>query len=132
MEKRKESFIFYLSFYEAFKELREREAYLVFKTMCEYCFYGTEPELTGMAKAVFALIKPQLDANNKRYENGLKGGRPKKPLQTAGFHNGETAGCLAPKPNKKEKENDKENDNVSFPGREFSRLENLLLQYEGK
>lgn len=32
----------------------------------------------------FTLIKPQLSANNKRYEDGKKGGRPKK-IKTSGF-----------------------------------------------
>jgi hypothetical protein len=31
-----------------------------------------EVELKGVAKTVFTLIKPQLDANQKRYENGNK------------------------------------------------------------
>ena len=45
--------------------------------MCEYGLNGSEPELSGVSKAIFSLMKPQIDANNRRKENGFKGGRPK-------------------------------------------------------
>lgn len=128
MGQKRESFIVYLSFYEALKELREKEAYSVFEAMCEYCFYGREPELTGMAKAVFTLIKPQLDANNRRYENGLKGGRPKKQPQSSGWEEQASTAYKTEKPNEKEKEKE----NASQNGKEFDRLKTLLLHYEGK
>ena len=59
---------------------------------------------------VLDLVKPQIDANNKRYENGQKGGRPKKSgtEKTNGFKN--------EKPNVNENEN--ENVNVNDKERE--------------
>ncbi|CDC06740.1 dnaD domain protein [Clostridium sp. CAG:343] len=35
-----------------------------------YALDQEEIELTGISKAIFSLVKPQLDANYKKYENG--------------------------------------------------------------
>lgn len=79
------SFIFYESFYEAINELDDRDQLEVYRALCEYALTGTMPELSGVASAMFKLMKPQIDANNKRRENGKKGaeygklgGRPPK------------------------------------------------------
>lgn len=74
----RESFVFYRSFYEAIQELPESESVKVVNAICKYALDGEVTELTGLAKSIFILVKPQLDANNRRYENGRKGGRPKK------------------------------------------------------
>ena len=71
------SFVFYKSFYESIKELAPKEQAQIYNAIFEYQFYGNEIELKGVCKSIFTLILPQLDANNKRYENGKKGGRPK-------------------------------------------------------
>jgi hypothetical protein len=43
----------------------------------EYSLNGNETEnLRPVARSIFTLVKPQLDANWKRYENGKKGGAP--------------------------------------------------------
>lgn len=73
----KDSFIFYRSFYEAVKELDSQTQAAVMSAMCEYALDGTEPECSGVVLAMFRLMKPQIDANSKRFENGKKGGRPK-------------------------------------------------------
>ena len=70
------SFIFYASFYEAMKCLDETNYNAVSRAINEYALYGTELELDGVAKGFFQLIKPQIDANNRRRDNGLKGGAP--------------------------------------------------------
>lgn len=72
----RDSAIFYRSFYDAIKDLPEDIQADVIKAMFEYAFYYNEIDLIGTAKAIFTLIKPQLDANIKKYENGKKGGRP--------------------------------------------------------
>jgi hypothetical protein len=66
----RDSFIIYRSFYEAICDLDSESQAQVFKAICEYSLNFEEIELTGIAKTIFKLIKPQLDANNKRYENG--------------------------------------------------------------
>lgn len=79
---KRESFVFYASFYESLVDLPEDVQLQIYKAVCKYALEGELPELTGTAKAIFTLIRPQLDASCKRYdasvENGKKGGRPPK------------------------------------------------------
>ena len=75
----KESFVFYSSFYQALQELDDdKDKLALFMAISEYALTGTLPELQGVVKGFFILIKPLLDANNKRYSNGIRGGRPRK------------------------------------------------------
>lgn len=73
----RESFVFYRSFYDAALFLRPKERAELILAVCEYALDGKVPDLTGPAAAVFRIAKPSLDANQQRYENGKKGGRPK-------------------------------------------------------
>lgn len=66
----RDSFIFYRSFYEAIKEIPEESQLNVYKAISNYALNQEEIELDGVSKAIFSLIKPQLDANYKKYENG--------------------------------------------------------------
>ena len=75
----RESFIFYKSFYDAISELDDTQQAEIFRAICQYSLMGEESELKGISKVVFTLIKPQLEANNNRYSNGKKGGRPAQP-----------------------------------------------------
>lgn len=69
------SIVFYRSFYEAIKELDTISKAEVYDAIMDFSFHGREINLSGIAKTVFILIKPQLEANMRRYENGMK---PKK------------------------------------------------------
>jgi phenylalanyl-tRNA synthetase alpha subunit len=71
MENR-DSFIFYRSFFEATKPLKKNEKAELFDAICNYALNQKEGELKPFAKAMFALIQPQLDANYKKYLNGKK------------------------------------------------------------
>lgn len=74
----RESFVFYRSFYDAIKELPRDVQGEIYTAIMEYSLYGKETEnLKPIARSVFTLMKPQIDVNNKRFENGKKGGRPK-------------------------------------------------------
>lgn len=82
----RDSFIFYRSFYEAINDLPDKEQLKVYKAICEMSLNFEEIDLKGLSNTIFKLIKPQLEANNTRFKNGLKGkefgvlgGRPKKP-----------------------------------------------------
>ena len=115
----RESFVFYRSFYEAIKELPAENQANVYNALFEYSFNNVEVELSGIEKAVFLLMKPQVDANQKKYENGCKGGRPKKQNQEEteikpNQNQNETK--TKPKQNQnktKVKPNDNDNDNVN-------------------
>lgn len=72
------SFVFYGSFYEAISALPAENQAHIYDAIFKFAFENIEVELDGVEYAVFSLIKPQLVANRTRYENGCKGGRPRK------------------------------------------------------
>lgn len=72
MAKEKESFVFYKSFYEALQDLKDKERLKMYDAICELALNENEIKLTGLTKTLFTLIKPQILANTKRYENGKK------------------------------------------------------------
>lgn len=86
----RESFIFYKSFYEALSDLNKDIKLEVLTAIIEYALFGELPDgLKPVAKALFTLMKPNIDVNNARFENGKKaaefgkrGGRPKKRTST--------------------------------------------------
>ncbi len=113
MSEPREGIIFYRSFYESIRELPPENAVNVYNAVFQYGFYGEQNKLSGIEKAIFTIIKPQLDANQRKYESGKKGGRPAKK-KTDGEDEGETKA----KPNNnqaetktKAKENVKEKEN---------------------
>ena len=73
----RDSFIFYRSFYEAAKTLGTRERLKLYDAVFEYALNDKEIELAGPSEGMLKLLKPQIDANNRKFENGKKGGRPK-------------------------------------------------------
>lgn len=118
----RDGIVFYKSFYESISELPEENALNIYNAIFKYAFFDEEPELSGIEKAIFTIIKPQIDANNKKYENGKKGGRPPKKAVDKEIENHrldeeKTIGFKNEKPKEKEnvkdKEKEKENDNVN-------------------
>ena len=75
----KNSFVFYGSWWEAIKNLPRDVQGDVLTAIIEYGLSGeTTGQLKPIAKAMLAMVKPQIDVNNQRFENGLKGGRQRK------------------------------------------------------
>ena len=103
----RDSFIFYRSFFESFDGLSKKDKLILFDAICNYALNDVEPELTGVPLSMFKLLKPQLDANIRRYENGCKGGRPKKTEAKPNDNQTETK----PKPNHNDNHNLNLNDN---------------------
>ena len=66
----RDSFIFYRSFYEAISELSKEDQADTYNAIMQYALNQKEIQLKGISKAIFSLVKPQLDANYKKYENG--------------------------------------------------------------
>ena len=75
-----EKFTFFISFYEALKELPSEDFKKVIIAICEYAFYDKEPDLPLNLIVPFRLIKPIIDKTLKiseiRAEQGRKGGAP--------------------------------------------------------
>jgi len=68
----RDSFIFYRSFYEAINHLPEDQQLQIYKAIASYSLDFKDVNLEGIPNAIFTLIKPQLEANRKRYLNGIK------------------------------------------------------------
>lgn len=87
----RDRFVFYRNFFEAISLMPPEVQAEVYPALVEYALNGKEPKgLTDIAKGVFILIKPNIDASITRYENGKKcakygkfGGRPAKERKTA-------------------------------------------------
>lgn len=81
----RESFIFYRSFYEAIKCMPSDVQAEIYPAICEYALFGKMPKnLSDMAKGMFTLIKPNIDVNTARFENGKKGGRKSRAKKPSG------------------------------------------------
>jgi len=94
----KDSFVFYRSFYESTKGLPDESRLRIFDNICELALNDEDIDgLQGIEINIFTLIRPQIEANNQRYENGKKGGRPKK--KTIGYEKEKTTGYENKKPN---------------------------------
>ena len=99
----RDSVLFYRSFYDALRNIPDDERLRVYDAIMEYSMYDVEPDLDGTSLAVFLLVKPQIDANNKRYANGCKAKRNQDGTKLDAKHNQEST-----KPEAKEKEKEKE------------------------
>jgi len=71
---KRDTVIFYRSFYEALKALPAESQSKLYTAIFEYSLNFQLIELDGVEQTIFTLIKPQLDANNKRFMNGNEGG----------------------------------------------------------
>ena len=90
---RRDSFVCYKSFYDAIKQLSDEDFARCMRAICEYALNGAEVDIQGVPSVVFQLVKPQIDANNRKFLNGMRGkecgnlgkeygklgGRPKTP-----------------------------------------------------
>ena len=85
---KRDSVIIYRNLFEALQDVSDKSYKRIMNAILKYSMDGEELELSGVEKAVFQMAKTQVDANNKKYENGKKGaefgalgGRPKKPQE---------------------------------------------------
>lgn len=117
MENRKQ-FTFYRSYFEAIKDLGQKDQTAVLMAVCAYALDGTEPKLSGSASAVFKVIRPTLDAGRRKAIGGMSG-RPGKDSKKAcgdvssedrkiGERYSEDTGKEKKKEKEKEKEGEKE------------------------
>jgi len=72
----KDTFIYYRSFWDAIQTRPDNERLALYDAILLYAFEGKQSELHEVESAIFTLIKPQIDANHRKWQNGFKGGRP--------------------------------------------------------
>ncbi len=87
----RESFVLYRSFVDIIKDLDDADAKTFLLAISGYALDGIEPVLQGFLKTLWKPVKPQLDANIRRYENGRKGGAPKGSRNNPNGRRGKTA-----------------------------------------
>lgn len=123
---KRDSFLFYRSFMEALEDLNDKQYAKVMRAITKFALDGEEIALSGVEKVIFTLTKPQIIANNKRYENGCRGGRnstkeeAKQVQDDTELQPNENQTVTKVKPNYNQdetnltpNENDNENDNVN-------------------
>jgi len=112
MEKR-DSTIFYRSFYEAIKELPDINQLEVYNAIFEHSFNLKKPVLSGLTKTIYTLIEPQIEANLKRYANGNRPKKKQTESETEAKNKQEESKSEANK-NKNKNNNENKNDNPSL------------------
>lgn len=105
----RESFTYYKSFAEGLKPLNDETYRRLSDALINYALYDEAPDLEGLEMTVFQSWKANIDASNRRKDNGKNGGRPKTEKNRTETENNRTKPKITEgKPNKKEKENKKE------------------------
>lgn len=125
----REGFIFYRSFQDALEDLPAETYKAILSAVIKYALDGSVPELNGLEKSAFLLIKPQIDANNRRREVGATGGRPKAKQETENQTEPNETKENQTKPNEtkenqvepKEKEKVKDKDKVKVKEKEIEK-----------
>ena len=119
----RDSFVFYRSFQRSIQHLEASEQLEVYHAIIAYALDQVEPELTRYSQAVWEAIKPQIAANQRKYEAGLRGGKPKanqdltipEPSPNLMYNVNEND-------NVNEKVNDKENEKVNENEQRFDQF----------
>ncbi len=121
----RKQFTWYRSYYDALKELPAEEFRAIVLAVCAYALDGEEAELSGVARAIFTLIRPTLEVGRSKAENRSRaeqtplsaeqtGNRPEqtknKPEQT---DNKRKQTDNKPEQTRKEKEKEKEREKES-------------------
>lgn len=124
----RKQFTWYRSYYDALKELPAEEFRDIVLAVCAYALDGEEPELSGVARAIFTLIRPTLEVGRSKAENRSRaeqtvlsaeqtGNKPEqtknKPEQTQNKRK-QTDNKPEQTRKEKEKEREKESENDSY------------------
>ena len=127
----RESFVFYRSFNESIKGLPDGVQLALFRAVVAYGLDQVIPDFTGVTQqpfveAIFAGIRPQMDANYKRFLNGYKG---KEYGRLGGAPKGNTNAKKQPQDNPKTTPNVNDNVNGNVNGNVKGAGENLTLPF---
>lgn len=69
----REYFMFYRPFKANLSGLSDKDKLIMYEAIIDYALDFKEPSLEGFPKLAFDLIRPMLDINIKRWQNGCKG-----------------------------------------------------------
>lgn len=119
MTTKRDSIVVYRSFYEAAKALTDKEELELYRAIFEFGLDHKTADMGPMAAAMFKLIKPQLEANYKKWQNGMRGGRPKQSESEQEPKDNQKITKNKPNVNVNDNVNDNDNANV-FIGLELN------------
>lgn len=74
----RDGFVFYKNWAKAMDILPPEEYKETMKAIFSYAMEDIEPDIDGFGASLFEMARPVIDANNKRYADGRRGGRPPK------------------------------------------------------
>ena len=119
----RKQFTWYRSYYDALKELPAEEFRDIVLAVCAYALDGEEPELSGVARAIFTLIRPTLEVGRSKAENRSRAEQTSISAEQTGNRPEQTKNKRKQTDNKpeqtrkekeKEKEREKESENDSY------------------
>jgi hypothetical protein len=146
---------FYLSFYNAIRRIRKKaDRCDAYDALFAYAFSGVEPDIENLpdsAAIAFELVKPNIDASNKKANSGSKGGSSKTDeinseanrKQTASKPQANGKQTASKKEDKKEDKKEEENECYIGPetppvitlplndGTEFPVTESMVSEFLG-
>ena len=108
----RKQFTWYRSYYDALKELPAEEFRDIVLAVCAYALDGEEPELSGVARAIFTLIRPTLEVGRSKAENRSRAEQTSISAEQTGNSPEQTRN--KPEQTRKEKEKEKESENDSY------------------
>ncbi len=119
----RKQFTWYRSYYDALKEIPAEEFRAIVLAVCAYALDGEEPELSGVARAIFTLIRPTLEVGRSKAENRSRAEQTPLSAEQTGNKPEQTQNKRKQTDNKpeqtrkekeKEKEREKESENDSY------------------
>lgn len=126
----RKQFTWYRSYYDALKELPAEEFRDIVLAVCAYALDGEDPELSGVARAIFTLIRPTLEVGRSKAENRSRAEQTSFSAEQTGNRQEQTKNKPGQTQNKrkqtdnkpeqtrkekeKEKESEKESENDSY------------------
>lgn len=110
-------FTFYKSYYESLKNLKEKDKKEIINAILEYIFDDKTPNFSGVKKAVWSLIEPNLSTSKSRSNpySGAPYGNNNASKEKQSKNNQKTTTDLNDKERDKDKDKEREIDNISIP-----------------
>ena len=120
----KKGIIFYRTFYDSIKNLPKKQQLEIYQAIFEYSFEEKSKKLEGFSESIFTLIKPQLEANHRKFLNGCKGAEH----GNKGAEHGKKGG----RPRKENPPENPPNDEAKNPPENPRKIENIKYKIKDK